>query len=101
MNHIIKILRTALLGLCVSVFLVACSQQRFDFSTGGNLAEDRMSDFFIYGMFQDDRIDAAGICGGADKVATVEAQLTFVNALLGAVSGGVYTPRQYRVYCLR
>lgn len=101
MNNTIKTLRMATIGICAFVFLTACSQQRFDFSTGGTLEEDEMSAFFINGILQRDRIDAADICQGAEKVASVETQMTFVNGLLGGLTLGIYTPRQYRVYCYR
>ncbi|EEJ1436193.1 lipoprotein bor, partial [Salmonella enterica subsp. houtenae] len=44
-------------------------------------------------------VDAAAICGGADKVMRTETQQTFVNGLLGFVTLGIYTPLEARVYC--
>jgi hypothetical protein len=38
-------------------------------------------------------------CGGADKVAKVEAYITFWDGLLGAVTWGIYTPHTAKVYC--
>jgi hypothetical protein len=39
--------------------------------------------FFVSGIGQSKQIDAAKVCGGADKVVRTEVQQTFVNGLLG------------------
>ena len=77
-------------------------------------AYNEAQDYFLAGVGQEKDIDAAAICGGADKVAQVETQRTFLN---GAVAFLVdiparllipffflspvpaYTPEQVRVYC--
>ncbi|PSV99844.1 hypothetical protein C9I88_01430 [Photobacterium iliopiscarium] len=51
------------------------------------------------GIGQHKTVDAAKLCGGADNVAKVEVQQTFVNGLLSVVTFCVYTPRQARVFC--
>lgn len=80
--------------------LGACSKQEFVLqSMDGSKIEDDMSDFFVSGIGQKDKIDVASICGGPEKVMRVETELTFMNGLLGVLSGGLYTPRQYRVFC--
>ena len=80
--------------------LGACAKQEFVLqSMDGSKLEDDMSDFFISGIGQKDKIDVASICGGPEKVMRVETELTFINGLLGVLSGGLYTPRQYRVFC--
>ena len=85
-------------GLAIS----ACSKQTFDIGGGGSrVAQDAPSTFFVNGIGQQQRIDAAGICGGKEKVASVEVEQTFINGLLGAATAGIYTPRQYRVVCTR
>ena len=57
--------------------------------------------FFVSGIGQSKQIDAAQVCGGADKVVRTEVQQTFVNGLLGFVTFGIYTPREARVYCAK
>ena len=57
--------------------------------------------FFVSGIGQSKQIDAAKVCGGADKVVRTEVQQTFVNGLLGFVTLGIYTPREARVYCAK
>ncbi|BFO09691.1 hypothetical protein GGER_22010 [Serratia rubidaea] len=55
--------------------------------------------FFVSGIGQKKTIDAAAVCGGADKVVRTEVQQTFPNILLGVVTFGIYTPREARIYC--
>lgn len=62
-------------------------------------AYDKMQTFFVSGLAQEQSINANEICKGADKVARVETQQSFINGLLGFVSSGIYTPRQIKVYC--
>ena len=41
------------------------------------------------------------VCGGAAKVARVEMQQTATDVLIGAVTLGIYTPREMRITCVR
>ena len=56
--------------------------------------------FFVSGIGQKKTVDAAKICGGAEKMLSkTETQQTFVNGLLGFITLGIYTPLEARVYC--
>ena len=59
-----------------------------------------MQTFFVSGTGQEQELDAADICGGVDKVARVESELSFLNGFLGSLTGGLYTPRQAKVFCV-
>lgn len=86
----------------VAVLLSACSTQTFMVGqqTGrASLKLDDMQTFFVNGIGQTQTVNAARICGGSSKVAKVEVQQTFVNGLLGSLTGGIYSPRQARVFC--
>jgi hypothetical protein len=48
---------------------------------------------------QTQTIDAAAVCGGANKVVKVERQTSFINGVLGMLTGGIYTPYDAKVYC--
>lgn len=91
------------ISLIAALGLSACAKQKFVFQGGGGKkVESSFSHFFVAGLGQTHRINAAQICGGASKVVQVEAQLTFLNWLVGLPTFGLlYTPRQYRVYCKR
>lgn len=78
-----------------------CATQTFEINGGGALApdEEKMQSFFVSGLGQTQEMDAAEICGGADKVAKVESHLNFIDGFLGALTYGIYTPRTAKVYC--
>ena len=97
-----KIIRFVLFFLLISVVFVGCSTQSFTIAPGGGTqAADKAQTFFISGIGQTQTLNAKEICGGSDKVIKVEVQQTFVNGFLGAITWGIYTPRQARVYCTR
>jgi len=88
------------LAVASALSVSACSKQKFVLQSGaGVTAENSMSNFFISGLGQSDRIDASAVCGSSDKVVSVEAQQTFLNGLLGFLSFNLYSPRQYRIMC--
>ena len=55
--------------------------------------------FFVSGIGQEKTIDAAKICGGADKVAQVQSKLEPKDLFLGIITLGIYTPHTAKVYC--
>ena len=90
------------LALFVAVLVMTgCAAQTFNIngSNGDVPTVQKSQTFFISGLGQQKVIDAAAVCGGADKVVKVEAQHTFVNGLLGMITIGIYTPRDVKVYC--
>ena len=94
-----------LMPLLVALVLSSCASQTFLLNTGENISHsnldiDEPSHFFISGLGQYEVIDAVAICGSAEKVGKVETQVTFLNGLIAAVTFGIYTPYQYRVYCV-
>ncbi|OON38732.1 lipoprotein bor [Izhakiella australiensis] len=84
-----------------SLFITGCAQQTFTVKNEAVAKPTRVTThhFFVYGIGQKKTIDAAAVCGGADKVVRTEVQQTFVNGLLSVVTFGIYTPREARVYC--
>ena len=80
--------------------LMSCATQTFTVrSGGGTQTMDNAQTFFISGIGQEQIVDAAKICGGEENVVKVQNKLTFLNALIGGLTFGIYTPRQSRVYC--
>ena len=96
-----KLLAVAALSTFV---LAGCSTQKFNLNPGADLTSDASlstsQTFFLSGIGQEKEVDAAEICGGADKVAQVSSKQTFMNGLLGAVTFGIYTPRTVEVHCV-
>ena len=67
-----------------------CAQQSFSVNPGVTVQPQQVTThhFFVSGIGQSKQIDAAKVCGGADKVVRTEVQQTFVNGLLGFVTLG-------------
>jgi hypothetical protein len=54
---------------------------------------------FVSGFGQQHVIDAAKVCGAADKVASVEVIQTAWDGVVAFITFGIYTPLTARVYC--
>ncbi|MDI6539557.1 Bor family protein [Pantoea ananatis] len=91
----------SILVLFLAVTLAGCAKQSFDLKQepAGTPAKEETHHFFISGLGQKKNIDAAAVCGGADKVSRTETQLTFMNGFLNVITFGIYTPREASVYC--
>lgn len=84
----------------LSIVVTGCAQQTFVMAPQDSEPTiEESQHFFIDGLAQEKEIDAAAVCGGADKVAKVEVQKTFINGLLNTITFGIYSPREARVYC--
>lgn len=96
-------MKKVLLPLVAAVALSGCAAQTFYVNGNSNAAptQEKMQTFWIYGIGQEQAIDAARVCGGSDKVVKVETQQTFIDGLLGMVTFGIYTPRDAKVFCKR
>ena len=71
---------------------------RTDLTPGPTRAEQWVPTF-IYGLVPG-KVDAGKLCGGKAVVA-VDAQVSFLNLVVGAVTGGLFTPMQVTVTCAR
>ena len=96
-------MRKILISCLVIVALSSCATQRGYLvnSDSGISKKSGTSHFFLAGVFQTDEINAARVCGGASRVAQVQAKLTAGNIVLTLVTAGLYSPRSYTVYCRR
>lgn len=92
---------TRLASVSIFVLLTGCASQTFYVNGNTQAAPtlEKNQHFFLSGLGQEDTVDAAQVCEGSDNIVKVEARLSFVNGLLGALTRGIYTPRQVRVYC--
>ena len=89
--------------MMVALLLVAsCAQTKFNLQANKDSHSptyDRAQDYFVGGIGQQKNIDPGAICGGRDKVVRVETEYTPANWAVGAITFGIYTPLQARVYC--
>jgi hypothetical protein len=89
------------LALFVTSLISGCATQTF-YVHGGTTSvanEDRMQAFFFNGIGQEQEINAALVCGSADKIAKVQVQQTFLDGLITGITFGIITPRDARVFC--
>ncbi|MGH8474484.1 MAG: Bor family protein [Methylococcales bacterium] len=89
-------------GVAIGAMLLsACSTQTILISgTTDKPATHQVSmPFFIYGLDQEQRIDASQICGGPDKIVKVEVQETLADMVVRSLTAGIYAPRDARIYC--
>jgi hypothetical protein len=93
-------MKKIILPLILVATLAACSTQTaYINGQTGKLGKEDMQTFFVSGLGQTQTIDAAAVCGGANKVVKVERQTSFLNGLLGMLTSGIYTPYDAKVYC--
>ncbi|MGR6036074.1 MAG: Bor family protein [Candidatus Nitrosoglobus sp.] len=94
-------MRKLFLALSVASLISGCATQTFYVHGGGSSVpnKDTMQVFFYNGIGQEQEINAAQVCGSADKIAKVQVQQTFVNGLLTVITFGFFTPRDARVFC--
>lgn len=84
--------------LCVT--FAGCATQTAVISTGqGVVAKEEVQPFFVYGISQTQSINAAQVCGSADRVVKVERSQSLLNGFLRFISQGIYTPYDAKVYC--
>lgn len=87
------------LALCLT--LCACATQSVVLQNSpSSLKQQEMQTFFVYGLGQTQKMNAAELCGGANRVAKVERVITPLNWFLGFLTRGIYTPITAKVYCI-
>lgn len=92
-----------MIAMTAAVVLSGCAQQTFKINNG--IAETPTKEvkqtFFVNGIGQSHTIDAALVCGSADKVIRTEVQESGMDVFLRIITIGIYTPREARVYCAK
>ena len=89
------------IGIIAAVALSGCAQQTFKVNKGiaTQPGQETRQTFFIHGIGQSQTIDAALVCGSAEKVIRTEVQESGMDVFLRVITLGIYTPREARVYC--
>ena len=62
--------------------------------------EQRPKEIFVGGGGRITDVDAPSLCGGREKVVSVEHVRSLGNSVTGLISWGLYTPRRFKVTCL-
>jgi hypothetical protein len=87
----------------LSAFFSACSVQKFELSPNQTTSiptYEGTSHFVFWGLGQVKNLYPAEVCGSS-TVTSVETKDSFVNGLLTGLTYGIYSPRDYAVYCNR
>jgi hypothetical protein len=96
--------RLVAIATSVSIALAGCANATFNFTDTERAAdaqpmtEHRQANFFS-GFGQQQTINAAKVCGGIDKVVSVDVDQSFLDAVIATVTLGIYTPLSGRVFC--
>lgn len=94
-------MKKLIISFIAAVALSGCAQQTFKVNNGiaTQPSQETRQTFFIHGIGQSQTIDAAQVCGSADKVIRTEVQESGMDVFLRVITFGIYTPREARVYC--
>lgn len=88
--------------LAAVLLLSACSVVSFDMSDSKPAINPHVTgtnDFFIGGIGQEKIIPVTETC--RNGVSTVKTKYTFGDGVLAVITGGIYTPNTYEIYCNR
>lgn len=94
-------MKKLMIAIITATVLSGCAQQTFKInnSIAEKPTQETRQSFFLNGIGQSQTIDAASVCGGADKVVRTEVQESGMDVFLRVITIGIYTPREVRVYC--
>lgn len=92
-----------LVALPVVLFTAACSTQTqiINKDLYAQASGDEWTHFFVAGIGQESKRNAAQICGGSQNVVKVSTHQSFLNGLASVLSYNLYYPRTSKVYCAR
>lgn len=85
----------------ISLLSSGCATQIYNMqvSSAVKVDHEETHHFVVSGFAQTKEVDAGKICGGASRVARIESTVTPLNALLGTITAGFYTPHTVKVFC--
>jgi hypothetical protein len=95
-----KYLGVSLIG-AVALMSLACHKHTFTVGAGGNTegeaAYDKWESHWFFGIIGDSEVDVAKICPSGN--ATIKDQQSFLNGLVAAFVGIVWSPTTVTVHC--
>ncbi len=92
-----------MIALSILVFIVTgCANQTFTFnrSAGVNDLGPVTQHYWFWGIQQSREVDAAEVCHGAHKIASIRLQTSLSQFVLSVVTLGIYSPREVVIRCL-
>ncbi|RMH19050.1 MAG: hypothetical protein D6701_05450 [Gemmatimonadetes bacterium] len=86
--------------LLLSAGAAGCFKQTFHVGEGapaGEIVYDHWENHWIFGLIGPDDIDVASVCPSGN--ATIHQEMSFLNGLVNALVGGIYSPRTVTIRC--
>lgn len=92
-----------LVALPILLLTAACSTQTqiINRDLNAQAASDEWTHFFVAGIGQESKRNAAQICGGSQNIVKISTHQSFLNGLASVLSYNLYYPRTSKVYCAR
>ncbi len=88
-------------AVLLAILMASCATQTVTLRDGATATtQEERQQFFINGLGQEQKRDAAALCGGADRVATIQVYRSFMDGVLSAITLGIYSPAQAKISCL-
>lgn len=91
------------IALVAAILAVSgCAQQTFKINNGAERrpTKEVSQAFFFSGIGQTKTLNAATICRGSENVARIETQATASDVIITALTLGIYSPLDARIYCV-
>ena len=85
----------------VALALAGCSTQQFTIkgtAVPTVPSYEGTSTFIFWGLGQTKTLDPKEVCG-AKGVKAIETRYTFLDGLANTITGGIYAPHGYAIYC--
>lgn len=96
---------SSLSKVCVVALMVVASgcysvtsRPQGGFKVAGKPTFEERQDFYLWGLVGESHIDTTKICAKSQPV-QMQSQVTAVDALLGLVTLGIYSPESAKVWC--
>lgn len=92
-----------LVALPILLLTAACSTQTqiINKDLYAQASSDEWTHFFVAGIGQESKRNAAQICGGSQNIVKISTHQSFLNGLASVLSYNLYYPRTSKVYCAR
>ncbi len=97
LSHLSKACLVALMVVATGCYSVT-SRPQGGFKVAGKPTFEQRQDFYLWGLVGESHIDTAKVCANKQPV-QMQSQVTPVDALLGLVTIGIYSPESAKVWC--
>jgi hypothetical protein len=93
-------MKKAMFIFATLLILSSCCRQRFLIDDNAKTIPTYTgtSHFIFWGLGQEEKIDPKEVCDSG-KISNVETHLSFLNGLLSGITYGIYSPRNYEIFC--